>query len=150
MATTRYSVQVARGDVPRAVTPGVYNAYGYYIATGDALVINDVIQMVKVPIGARILSIDLNCTDLDSGTTPAVTLDVGDGTTTARFITSSTIGQAGGNLRFPSDSTTTAAGVGYQYTVADTIDILVSVAPQTTSTTHHFHMNVLMSIDDPD
>jgi hypothetical protein len=150
MATTYKSTQVTQGDTPRAVSPGVFNAYGYYIATGSSLIINDVIQMVKVPIGARILQIDLYSTDLDSDSTPAVTLSVGDGTTPARFITASTVGQAGGNIHFPSVSTTTAAGVGYQYTVNDTIDIAVTAAPTATATTFHFHMNVLMSIDQPD
>jgi hypothetical protein len=150
MATTYKSTQVTQGDVPRAVTPGVYNSYGHYTITGSLLVINDVIQMVKVPIGARVLSIDLYTTDLDSGATPAVTLAIGDGSTTARFITASTVGQAGGYIRFPSDSATTAAGVGYQYTVNDTIDILVVAAPQTTATTFSFKMNVLFSIDQPD
>lgn len=150
MATTYYSTQVARGDVPRAVTPGVFNSYGVWSVTGGALVINDVIQMVKVPIGARILSFDFYCTDLDAGATPAVTLSIGDATTVARFVTTSTVGQAGGQIRFPSDTATTDAGIGYQYTVNDTIDVKVIAAPQTTATTITMKLNVLMSIDEPD
>ncbi len=147
MATTYKSVEVTAGDVPRAVTPGVYSVYGHYAAVGSSLVINDVVQMCKVPLGARVLGIALESTDLDSGATPAVTLSIGDGDDTDRFIANSTVGQAGGVVAFPTGTGFNTAGMAYQYTTNDTIDILVGTAPQTTATTFTFKMTVLLSID---
>ena len=39
MSSTFYSVEVTRGDVPRAVTPGVYSVYGHYTLAGTSLII---------------------------------------------------------------------------------------------------------------
>ena len=151
MASTLYSTQVTRGDVPRAVTPGVYSVYGNWTST-TALVVNDVIQMCKVPLGARVLKIDLYVSDLDAGATPAITLDIGDGTDTAsayRFVQNSTIGQAGGSVTFPGGTgAAPSTGFGYQYTTNDTIDVKVSTAPQTAASTQTMKMVCMFSIDD--
>src|SRR5262245_57820360 len=64
-----------------------------------ALTSGQVIQMIPVPKGARVYaptSVILSSTDLDTGATPAITLHVGDGNDTDRYITSSTIGQTSG------------------------------------------------------
>lgn len=91
------------------------------VATGD-LTLNNVIRMVKVPKGFVVSDVTLISTDLDTDGTPAITLSVGDGGATARYISASTAGQAGGLAR-------ATAGLGYQYTTDDTIDVLVAAAP---------------------
>lgn len=113
-------------------TDGVFARVGLGITTIikdysvlAALVINDVIEMIKVPKGARIIDGWLSASDLDTGT-PAITLHVGDGGVTSRFITSSVAGQAGTLTRF-----TNVGGFGYIYPANDTIDVLVAVAPAT-------------------
>lgn len=105
-----------------------------------ALALNDVIQMVPIPIGAKIQGLTLSVTDLDSDGSPAITLSVGDGSSTARFVSASTIGQTGGNITNNSCITLTASsgviatGLGYTYTADDTIDVLVAAGPATGAT----------------
>lgn len=109
-------------------------------ALAAALVVNDVIQMVKVPKYARVVEIILSTPDLDTGT--AITLDVGDGDDTDRYIVSSTVGQAGGVVRLG-----TNGGNGYQYTAADTIDILVSTGPTTGATSGTITLTVIYDMN---
>jgi hypothetical protein len=93
------------------------------VGTGE-LELDDVIQMVKIPSGATILDVTLSSTDVDSGT--AVVFAVGDGSDDNRFISGSTIGQAGGVARLDQ-----FAGLNYTYTADDTIDINVTTAAGT-------------------
>ena len=141
MASTFKSVEVTRGDTIRAVSPGVYSVYGHYTLAGTSLVINDVIQMVSVPLGARVIDVILDAGSLDSGTTVGVC--VGDGGTTNRYITVTTLFQNASGI-------TRANTVGYtrtQYTVNDTIDVMVVTAPQTGLTTSVISMVALLAID---
>lgn len=94
-----------------------------------ALVIDDIIQMVKVPKGATVLDIILSVDDLDSGAN--LVLDVGDGSDDDRFILGTTIGQGGGTVRLGQGITGAAAAspAGYTYADADTIDVHVDTAP---------------------
>lgn len=102
--------------------------FGTYTLSA-ALALNDVIQMVKVPLGAKIVGMTLAVTDLDTGGSPAIVLDVGDDGDTDRFIDGSTIGQAGG-----ATNDILFSGYGYTYTADNTIDVLVQVAPATGAT----------------
>lgn len=127
MATT-YSASKVASTVQSRAGIGMEAVFETYEAA-VALVINDVIQMVKVPVGATILDVILGVDDLDSGTD--VTLSVGDGTTVNRFISAATIGQGGGVVRLGQGITGAAAAdcVGYEYAAEDTIDIKVIAAP---------------------
>lgn len=120
MASTYTTTKTAAGVQARAGI-GVHSIQATFEASA-ALIINDVIQMVKIPAGATILDVILSVDDLDSGT--SIVLDVGDGTTTGRFISGSTVGQAGGTVRL-----SVTDGNGYTYAAADTIDIKVTTAP---------------------
>lgn len=95
------------------------------LALTVAPVINDVYQMVNVPAGARVLAWTLGADDLDSGT--AITLSLGDGASTARYVSASTIAQTGA----APVNALLKTGYGFIYTAADTIDILVAAAPTT-------------------
>lgn len=97
----------------------VYNE----LAISVAPVINDVYQMIKVPHGARILSWTLGADDLDSST--GITLSLGDGGSTARYVSASTIAQTGA----APVNALLKTGYGYVYTADDTIDVLVAAAP---------------------
>lgn len=87
--------------------------------TVTAAATNDVFQMVKVEKGVTVYEVILVAGDIDSGT--ALVMTVGDGGDTDRFITLSTVGQAGGITRMNNQ-----AGAGYTYSADDTIDILVT------------------------
>jgi len=95
------------------------------VGTGE-LETADVIQMVKIPKGATIQEVVLSSTDIDVDGSAAVALSVGDAGAATRFISSSAIGQAGGVARLDQ-----FAGLNYEYTADDTIDIEVTTAAAT-------------------
>src|SRR5688500_15514703 len=71
---------------------------GSYAITA-ALVVDDIIQMVRVPAGATVLDVLMKVPDLDTGGSPAITLDVGYGGDDDYWIAAATTGQAGGLVR---------------------------------------------------
>lgn len=136
MASTFTSDAVASTVQPRAGL-GVCSITASYEISA-ALVVNDVIQMVKVPAGATVLNVILQTDDLDTNGSPAIVLDVGDGTNTDLYIDGSTIGQAGG-IEYMNVNT----ALGNTYTSEDTIDILVQVAPATGATSGTLTLTVI-------
>lgn len=107
----------------------VYSAY----TIAAAVALNDVFQMAWIPKGATVLNGALKVPALDSST--GVTVDVGDGSDTDRYIASSTIGRssAAGVVVWPGGTGQNTAGFTYTYTTTDTIDILLSVGPSGTA-----------------
>lgn len=91
-----------------------------------ALALNDVIQMLPVFNGEKVVGIDLITDELDTGV-DAIVLDVGDGGDVDRYIDGTTVGQAGG-------SASQTVATSYTYTADDTIDILVATGPGTGAT----------------
>lgn len=148
MATTYYSPSCRSGAGIQPRTPlGICSVSGSFdiAATGQgggvAFVINDVIQMVKIPNGATVLDIILDCPDLDTST--GVRLTVGDGDSTARYIAANNVGVAGGIIRM-----SVAGGSQNKYTADDTIDILISTAATgTAATTGVIYMTVFYTMD---
>jgi len=130
MATTYKSdlCTTGSGISAKSLHAGVFAVLATFEAAVQ-LIINDVIQMVPVQKGIKVVGMRLVTDDRDGGTTSV--LDVGDGSDTDRFIDGSTIGQAGGSADFLSGlvGATPAAALGYEYTEDDTIDVLVQVAP---------------------
>lgn len=132
MATT-YTASKVASTVQARSGLDLTAVYATYEAETQ-LIINDVIQMVKVPAGATILEVILCVDDIDGGS--AAVLEVGDGDDTDRFIAGQTIGQGGGIARLGAGITgaAAAAAANYAYTSADTIDIKVATAPASTGT----------------
>lgn len=104
----------------RYLETGVVVEYSQY--TGSAtLSAGDVIQMVKVPIGARVLDYVLSTNDL--GASGTATLSLGDGLDPDRYFGSGQVADGAGyrvvrGLR-------KHAGHGYEYTANDTVDVSV-------------------------
>lgn len=101
-----------------------------------AFVLDDVIQMIPMAKGERVVGGQLIVeTDLDTST--GVVLAVGDGVDPDRYISASTIGQAGGVVNFGTgiDTAAEAASYNYKYPAADTIDIKVTTAAIGTAAT---------------
>lgn len=142
MATTYTTSKVAAGVQERETPTGVISVSASYdIATGSAFVINDVVQAVKVPTGARILYAKVTVPALDSST--GVVWALGDGGDDDRYITGSTVGRsaAGGVVVI----NTTASH--YTYTTEDTIDFKVTTAATgTASTTGTIYVDVLYTM----
>lgn len=119
------------------VGPGggvVYVREATYAITG-AMVVDDVIQMVPVAKGERLVDLQVVLEDFDTGT--ALVVDVGDGDDVDRYVDGSTIGQTGGLVRLGQGIATDAAAIAVSrlYTAADTIDVYIAVAPGTPVTT---------------
>jgi hypothetical protein len=87
----------------------------------------DIIHMVKIPKGATLLDVLLDTSDMDAGTD--MLLSVGYTGALTAFISSSTVGQAGGIARL-----SVAGGSQYKFTDDDTIQVEVTVAGGTTAT----------------
>jgi hypothetical protein len=109
-----------------AGTSGALNCLAATITTTSALALNDVIQSPQLPVGAVVVDVLLQTTDLDTNGTPLISLDVGYGGDVDYFIALSQIGRTAGVAR-------AAAVTAAPLTLAanDTIDILVSAAPAT-------------------
>lgn len=102
-------------------------------ATGDGTAANDVIEMVRVPKGARILSLQVTIDDVDTNVSPTHAFDVGDGGDADRFIDGSTKGQAGGVANLGDGVAAAAVGkeLYHKFAADDTIDITITVVSAT-------------------
>ena len=92
----------------------------------------DVIQLIPVFSGERVVDLYISITDHDTGT-PALVFDVGDGIATARYINGSTAGQGGAVERMGVGivGNTAIPLLNHIYTADDTIDFLVDVVAAT-------------------
>lgn len=140
--TVAYTSPIDTNDVPSPISANVVMGAQFQYTLAGALTLNQVIPGVPVPKGARVVGMGLSATDLDTNGTPTIVLAVGDGGDDDRFITASTIGQAGGVQNINAHT-----GYYYQYTSADTIDIKVTTAPATGATTGTIRLHVLYVID---
>lgn len=127
---TYTATQARQGNTAFTAGPAgqVYKAYGSYTITA-AFVLNDVIEMVRVPAGARITGVTLKTSDLDTST--GIVLDVGDAAVRDRLIDGATIGQTGGT----STALVSSTGNFYKYTTETVITVLVQVAATGTAAT---------------
>ena len=89
----------------------------HHSVTAD-LSANDVLQVIKVPIGAVITGgwIAMDSTD-------AFTFTVGDGASTARYIPSSSVSASQTMQNFVRDLSGQTTGLGHKYSANDTIDV---------------------------
>lgn len=116
---TRQSVKVANaGSQPKGLMVGlVAESSTYSVAAATSLSAGDVIQMVKVPKGASLVSFTL------SGGSGDALVTLGDGVDDDRYLTAVTMGSNSALIR----TLNVAAGnVPYVYSTDDTIDISVS------------------------
>lgn len=121
MATTYQSDKVASSIPARSGVGVVTQVCSFSVAT--ALVVNDVIQLFKVPQNAVILNLWVSSDGTQGANTDSV-FTVGDGADTDRFITTAggLILRSGGGVAFMN----AFAGAGYQYTAEDTVDLKVT------------------------
>lgn len=127
MASLLKSALVGTGLAARVTHTGVITRIATYeFLTGTPNVVNDVIQMVPVPIGATVLNVELACNILGASTI----LAVGDGDQVDRFIKGSDVSILGGTARLGAGQTaaTQLTAYGYKYAADDTIDVKVTTA----------------------
>lgn len=94
-------------------------AYGVMAFTGT-ITTADTGTIVNLPVGAVVLGATLESDDLDTGGSPAITLNVGDAGDADRYFAASTVAQAGTASSAP-------AVTGIFYTVTGTSDTAVTV-----------------------
>jgi len=114
----------------------VYIREAVYTLTA-ALAAADIVQMLPVAAGERVVGLDLIVEDLDTGGSPSIVLDVGDSDDADRYIDGSTKAQAGGVSHYGEGVASDAAAIAINklYTAADTINVTVATAPHTGATT---------------
>jgi|SRR5882724_3160881 len=83
---TYTSTQVSSGQIPINERGASFIVFGS-IALTTALANNDIVQLVQVPNGYKILNVTLDSDPLDSNASPTLTGSVGDGTTAGKYIT---------------------------------------------------------------
>lgn len=142
MATTFYSASCAAGSgiQPRAKL-GLETVSEVYALTG-ALVIDDLIHMVKIPAGAKLLDVILDVPDLDTDVSPAITLSVGTTDALEAFISQSTVGQAGGIVHLSVPGGTLTA-----FATAKDIVISATAAPATGAATGTLKLTAIYTMD---
>ena len=91
------------------------------VAFSGTITTADAATVLNLPIGAIIHSVTIESDDLDTGGSPAITLNVGDAGSATRYLSASTVAQAG------TTSVATAA-TGLLYTVTGTSDTAVRIA----------------------
>ncbi len=97
--TTYASNKAQAGVQPKSLPTGdlaVYAVYTFPSTSPPTLNAGDVITMMTVPSGATITGVTFDVDKLDTGGTPTIKLNVGDGSLVNRFINQTTVGQAGG------------------------------------------------------
>jgi hypothetical protein len=109
----------------------------YSVGAALSLSAGDVIQMVNVPKGAKV--VDIKC----SGGSGDALCAIGDGVDDDRYIAYGTMASGSSVVRTISLH---ASMVPYEYSVDDTIDIAVSTVSVGTIT-GGFHMTVIYSMD---
>lgn len=134
---TRQSTRIATaGTQPKGLRVGLVAVTGTYsVAAATSLSAGDVIQMVKIPQGATLISMSL------VGGSGDALITVGDGVSTARYLGSVTMSSAQPTVRVIN-----TASVPYTYSTEDTIDITVGTVSVGTIT-GGFDMTCVFSMD---
>ena len=83
---TYTSAQVASGQIPINERGASFLIFGS-IALTTALAANDIVQLVTVPNGYKVLNVTLDVDPLDSNASPTLTGTVGDPITSGKYVT---------------------------------------------------------------
>lgn len=123
--TTYLSNKAQPGIEPKYLAAGAIDVVATY-TFASAPSANDLVQLMTIPSGATITGVTLDSDKIDTNASGTLTFDVGDGTTAARFISASTVGQTGG-VAYAG----VAATVGYQYSANTALFLKVHAAAAT-------------------
>lgn len=107
MATYLKAIDVNAGFyVPPAGAIGVLSQV-VTVGTAD-LVESGTLDIGYLPANAKVVDVVMTATDMDSASSPAIVIDLGDAGDPDRFINASTVGQTGTTIRAGNDLTTSA------------------------------------------
>lgn len=135
---TRQSTRCAdSGVMPKGIRTGLVSVKGTYsVGAGTSLSAGDIIQMVKVPANATLVYMRL------TGGSGDALVTVGDTVSTARYLSSVTMGSNSSTVR-----TINTFAAPYTYSVDSTIDITVANVSVGTIT-GGFDMVCIFSMDE--
>ena len=138
--TTRYSPQAKDWSPVRESDAGnVQCAIGYCPTNLFQLNQNDVVEMVKIPIGAIVVD-----TILDTGAMGANVLGaVGDGDEKEEYITNTAVANASLTRR----NSTKCAGIPKVYSAQDTVDVTFSNANPTDNIAFALYVEYVCGLD---
>lgn len=134
---TRQSTKVANAGSPtKSLRVGLVAATAVYsVSAATSLSAGDVIEMVKAPQGGTLVYMAL------TGGSGDALVTVGDGVSTARYLSSVTMSSAQPQVRVIN-----TASAPYTYSTDDTIDIKVGTVSVGTIT-GGFHMTCIFAMD---
>lgn len=143
MATTYLSDKAAASVPARTPPPGGSVTVVAKATITAAIVVNDLFKMVKVPPGAVVTGVIAQVPDVDTDATPVAAYTVGDDLDTDRYITTTLAGVAN-TLTYMNGLTALVDTSVYVDTngVENTVDILWTVAPDTSVTTGDVYLAV--------
>ena len=113
LTSTLVAAAVADGGRSLIVRPGKPTcAYASFTFNGGTVTVGQVVQMIPIPAGARILNVIVK-SDWAAGS--AGVFSVGDGSLTNRYVTAAASITAAGVITRPD------GGIGYKYSVSDDV-----------------------------
>lgn len=117
-----YGTVIGQGGSRNLVVDGVS------VAMTTAMIdnANDEVELLWVPAGAVICSVELRATDMDTNGTPTLKFDVGDDSDEDRLIAATTTGQTA-----TTTTTLEATGFMYKYSTATKIKAYINAAAAT-------------------
>ena len=118
----------------------VFSAYAEVVCT-SAPSTSDTINFFYLPAGARVLAMTLESTDMDTGGSPSLTLNVGDSGSATRYFSASTVGQAG-----TASVASAVAGLHYK-TTAKTLVTGVAQANAATGAAGTLYLSCLYTVE---
>lgn len=102
-------------------------SYGEVAFTGT-ITTADSATILNLPVGAVVIGAVLEADDLDTGGSPAITLNLGDAGSASRYFAASTVAQTGAAA-----SATAATGLLWQVTAGNTAVVVAVAANAATS-----------------
>lgn len=111
MATYSSDAYTNKTGIPGSSRGGATITLFYPVTCTAAPSTSDTINFGYVPAGFRLVLAVLESTDMDTGGSPSLTINVGDSGDADRIFAASTVGQAG-----TLSSALATTGAGYQYT----------------------------------
>lgn len=143
--TTYSGTKQATGIQPKFIERGEIKVCSSF-ALSAALVLNDVVQMVTLPVGATVTSVLLSTdTALDTNASSTIAYSVGDGGSATRYISAKA---QGNNIPLAPYAMDQAAGHQFVITSStNVIQVKVSTGPATGATTGTMRLTVGYSMD---
>lgn len=135
---TLSSDRIASNLPIREIHAGAFTEVAAYSGSA-AFSAGDVVQMVNVPAGARVVDLKYQTNVLSDSVSAAFT--IGDGLDPNRYVSAAGLSTIGGNL----DNRLTA--FGYEYTADDTVDVTIDAAGGDATSAPLIRVYVTMVVD---